>query len=286
MRQHWGQYGLCASLRQAGAGLQAVVGRTGLKTEKMPIRDTIGQLVLPFAHMQHFTRADFVAAPSNAVARAWLLGRTAWPDRRLALWGARGCGKTHLLEIWAAEHDAVLLSGADLTCGDVARLFGAGRGSGVVAIAVDDAECCADERAVLHLLNGAREHGMALALSGRRPPARWPVTLPDLASRLRATMAVEVRQPEDMLLRVVLLRLLAERQIVVAPAIVDWLLPRLPRTAATMLEVARRLDHATLATGRAVTRAMAVGELHDLLTHDSLAHDPVITDPAVTGGME
>ena len=99
-------------------------------------------------------------------------------------------------------------------------------------------------------------------------------------------MAVEVRQPEDMLLRVVLLRLLAERQIVVAPAIVDWLLPRLPRTAATMLEVARRLDHATLATGRAVTRAMAVGELHDLLTHDSLAHDPVITDPAVTGGVE
>lgn len=273
MRQHWGQYGLRASLRQAGAALQAVVGRMGLKTEKMPIRDTIGQLVLPFAHMPRFTRADFVAAPSNAVARAWLLGRTAWPDRRLALWGARGCGKTHLLEIWAAEHDAVLLAGPDLTRADVARIFGAGRGSGIVAIAVDDAERCGDERAVLHLLNGAREHGMALALSGRRAPAHWPVTLPDLGSRLRATMAVQVRQPEDMLLRIVLLRLLAERQIVVAPAVVDWLLPRLPRTAATMLEVARRLDHAALATGRAVTRAMAISELGDLL-----AHDPAMTD--------
>ncbi|MBV1834223.1 P-loop NTPase family protein [Novacetimonas pomaceti] len=235
----------------------------------MPIRDTIGQLVLPFAHKPRFTRAGFVAAPSNAAARAWLLGRTAWPDRRLALWGARGCGKTHLLEIWASEHDAVLLSGPDLTRDDVARLFGAQRRSGIMAIALDDAQGCADERAVLHLLNGAREHGMALALAGRAAPARWPVTLADLQSRLRATMAVEMRQPEDTLLRIVLLRLLAERQIVVAHPVLEWLLRRLPRTAAAMVEVARRLDHAALATGRPVTRAMAIAELGDLLPPDA-----------------
>jgi chromosomal replication initiation ATPase DnaA len=48
-------------------------------------------------------------------------------------------------------------------------------------------------------------------LAARTPPAHWPVRLPDLASRLRATTAVEIAPPEDSLLRSLLARLLAER---------------------------------------------------------------------------
>ncbi len=221
------------------------------------------QLALPFTHRQHFARADFIAAPSNAAALAWLERRrdVDWPEHRLALWGAAGSGKTHLLQVWAQDHDALLLPGTALRgLTGLPALQGSAGG-----IAVDDADLASDEHALLHLLNAAREHRLPILLAGRAAPARWDLRLPDLASRLRATVAVALRQPEEGLLRILLQRLLAERQLAVAQPVVDWLLLRLPRRADAMREAARRLDHAALASGGAVTRTLAGLVLDELL---------------------
>lgn len=123
-------------------------------------------------------------------------------------------------------------------------------------LAVDDADA-APERPLLHLLNAAAEAGFFVLLAAGAPPARWGVELPDLASRLRATVAVEIGRAEDELLGALLRRLLAERQLVVAEPLLEWLLRRLPRSQAAMREAAARLDRAALAAGRAVGRAEA-----------------------------
>ena len=70
---------------------------------------------------------------------------------------------------------------------------------------------------------------------------------------------------EDELLRALLARLLAERQLAVPAAVQDWLLLRLPRTPAAIREAAARLDHAALAAGSRITLALAAGQLADLL---------------------
>jgi len=221
------------------------------------------QLALPFAHREQFVRADFVAAPSNAAARAWLNASATWPELRLALWGEAGRGKTHLLRVWAHEQRAVLLPGNAIGPATVSAWTAA------PAVAIDDADLACDERSLLHLLNRAREAGSRVLLAGRRPPARWAVALDDLASRLRATVAVGLGEPEEALLRILLLRLLAERQLLVGESLIDWLLARLPREADAMREAARRLDEAALAAGGAVTRALALAALADLLGHPS-----------------
>ena len=185
----------------------------------------------------------------------------AWPEHRLALWGASGCGKTHLLQVWARDHDALLLPGTALR-GLAANLEQIRQAGG---FAIDDADMAADEPALLHLLNAAREFASPVLLAGREAPSRWPVALPDLASRLRATAAVGLRRPEEALLRILLLRLLAERQLSVAQPVIEWLLRRLPREADAMREAARLLDQAALASGGAVTRTLAASALAELL---------------------
>lgn len=212
------------------------------------------QLALPFAHAPLYAAADFLAAPSNAAALAWLDRTPDWPERRLALWGSEGSGKTHLLHLWAARHGAVLLAGPALP----RPLAAPDR-----PLAIDDADT-APERPLLHALNAAAEAGLPVLLAGRAAPARWGVALPDLASRLRAAAAVEIRAAEETLLRVLLARLLAERQIAVPEAVQTWLLTRLPRTPAAVREAAARLDHAALAAGGPITRAVAAAVLEGL----------------------
>jgi chromosomal replication initiation ATPase DnaA len=221
------------------------------------------QLPLPFTHEPRFGAADLIEAPSNGEAMAWLASGAAWPQGRLVLWGPEGCGKTHLLHVWAARAGALVLPGGALPREPDRPERPA---------AIDDADTAA-EHPLLHLLNAHAEAGRPVLLASRAAPARWAIGLPDLASRLRAAIAVEIRPPEESLLRALLARLLYERQLAVQEPIQDWLLLRLPRTPAAMREVAARLDRAALGTGGRVTRAVAAEVARTMAEWDQPARE-------------
>jgi chromosomal replication initiation ATPase DnaA len=221
-----------------------------------------GQLTLSIFHGPRFAPADFHAAPSNADACAWLRRTPEWPNHRLALWGEAGRGKTHLLHIWAERAGAVLRTGAGLSgLPDIPQ----------AGVAIDDADAVAEERALLHLLNAAAEAGVPVLLAARAPPSRWPVRLPDLASRLRAMTAVEIGPPEDDLLRALLARLLADRQLRLAEPVREWLTRRLPRSAAALRDAVERLDAASLDQHHSITVPFAAKVLADVLAPDEFS---------------
>ncbi len=209
-----------------------------------------------------FAEADFREAPSNAQAYAWITRTAEWPNHRLALWGDAGRGKTHLLHIWAERTGAALWLGRTLSA--LPDLPPAG-------IALDDADAVAEETALLHLLNAAGEARLPVLLAARQAPARWPVRLPDLASRLRAVTAVELGAPEDTLLRALVARLLADRQIRLPDAVQEWLVRRLPRSADALREAVVRLDTASLDRQRRITVPFAASVLADMLEPNEIS---------------
>jgi DnaA regulatory inactivator Hda len=214
------------------------------------------QLPLPFQHGRDFAPGNFHEAASNTDALAWL-GRTAdWPDLRLALWGPAGCGKTHLLHIWAQRRDAVVWQATELSgLPDLPATGG---------IALDGVDALADEIALFHLLNAATEARLPVLLASRAPPSLWRVHLPDLASRVRAINAVEISPPDDALMHVLLARLLAERQLRLPEAVHTWLLRRLPRTQPDLAEAVARLDEVSLQLRRDITVPLARAALGDV----------------------
>ena len=216
---------------------------------------TSQQLPLMIPGRPAYDEASFLADASNEAARTWLDRTEIWPDRRLALWGESGRGKTHLLRIWAVRHGAEVLEGRAL-----AGFPGIASPAGA---AVDDADQ-ADEAALLHLLNTARDLARPVLLAARMPPARWDVALRDLASRLRAITAVEVEAPDDDLLRRLLLRWLTERGLVADASVHGRLLLRLPRSPEQVLRAVERLDEAASASRkREVNAAMVRAALAD-----------------------
>lgn len=206
------------------------------------------QFALPLSLPASSARADFLEDASNAQALAWLDRPGEWPLGRLALFGPAGVGKSHIARATAGAQGWRVLEGPALR-----GLPPPGPGGTVL----DDADAVAEDRALLHLINLCAERGERLLLVGREPPARWPVRLPDLGSRLRATASAGIARPGDALLGALLAKLFADRQLRVAPDLRAWLLQRLGRDAGTLAEAAARLDRAALVARAPVTRSLA-----------------------------
>jgi chromosomal replication initiation ATPase DnaA len=210
------------------------------------------QLPLSLPHEAATGRADFIAGRANAAALALVDRWPDWPERGVLLVGPEGSGKTHLAEIWRRASGATRVAASELS------EAGADRAAFSGAVAVEDLHAGpVDERALFHLLNLAGERGGKLLATSRVGPAALRLTLPDLVSRLRALHLVELGAPDDDLLRRVLTKLFADRQLAIDPAVVDFIAVRMERSLAAANRIVAALDRAGLAAGRAVTRRLA-----------------------------
>ena len=114
-----------------------------------------------------------------------------------------------------------------------------------------------DETALFHLLNLAREEGAHVLLTTRTPPAGWNVRTPDLASRLKALPVVALAPPDDVLLRAVLVKLFADRQLGVEESLISYVAIRIERSFAAARAAVTMLDAEALRQKRPLTRALA-----------------------------
>jgi chromosomal replication initiation ATPase DnaA len=127
------------------------------------------------------------------------------------------------------------------------------------ALVVEDLEATdLDEQALFHLINLAREEGAYVLLTGRLAVAGFRVTIRDLASRLRAVPAVMLAPPDDALLRSLLVKLAADRQVALDEPLVNYLVNRIERSFAAAHAAVRRLDDEAMRQQRPITRALAI----------------------------
>jgi chromosomal replication initiation ATPase DnaA len=222
------------------------------------------QLALALPHEESFAREDFLTGRPNAAALAMVERWPDWPDRALMLIGPEGAGKSHLAAIWADLAGARRVS---------ARALGSSNLMGTIAtgaLVVEDAPARLDERALFHLLNLMREEEAFLLITARTAPSSWNVALPDLASRLRAIPSVSLSAPDDALLRALLLKLFADRQLAVEENLVGYLATRIERSFAAARAVVEALDREALRLKRPVTRPLAAGVLNRVAQQPSL----------------
>jgi DnaA regulatory inactivator Hda len=205
------------------------------------------QMPLDLGHRPALGGADFLVAPPNQEAVAWLDRWPNWPAPALVLEGPAGSGKTHLAHVFAARSGAVLLAPQALSVAGVADLLGRAH-----AAALDDAEA-AEEQAFLHLYNLLAERGGHLLVLARKPPSRWGIRLADLRSRLLAAPVASLLLPDDALLSAVLVKLFADRQLQVGEEVIRYLLAHLERSFEAAQRAVALLDQAALAARRGVT---------------------------------
>jgi chromosomal replication initiation ATPase DnaA len=208
------------------------------------------QLALALDHAENLAREDFLSGPSNAAALALIDSWPAWPHRTVLLTGPEGSGKSHLAAIWAQAAGARLVAARALEEAAVPGALATG------ALVIEDIVAGAfEERALFHLINLAREDGAFVLLTARSAPASFSIR--DLGSRFQALPVVAMASPDDALLRAVLVKLFADRQLAVDESLIGYLAVRIERSFAAARAVVARLDGEAMRRRRPLTRALA-----------------------------
>jgi chromosomal replication initiation ATPase DnaA len=214
------------------------------------------QLLLALDHAESYAREDFLPGPGNEAALRLIESWPDWPANAVVLTGPEGSGKSHLASIWASVAGARAISGRALSPSGLPGALATG------ALVIEEA-ASADERALFHLINLAREEAAYLLFTARAAPAAWPVAIPDLASRLRALPVVALQPPDDAMLRGLIVKLAADRQLSLDETVVSYLSSHIERSFAAARAAVIALDNEALRQGRRPTRLLAAELFRD-----------------------
>ncbi len=217
---------------------------------------TAEQLILDLPHRPAFGAEDFLVSDCNLGAVRLIDSWPDWQENAKLLMGPAASGKTHLARVWQALSGAELLSPDGL---DMASLDAMGAGTALIVEDVDRAGY--DEKALFHLLNVAREKRLFVLLTARDAPNRFDCSLPDLRSRLNALPAIRIGPPDDALLKTVMLKHFADRQLLIDPKSLDFLALRIDRSLAAAAMAVAAVDRAALASGRKISRQLVAEAL-------------------------
>jgi hypothetical protein len=188
----------------------------------------VNQIALPLDWPVADKDEDFLICDANRDAFEHLKRWSLWPVPVTLLTGPRKSGRSLLGRIFARKTGG--------------RLF-------------DDAERH-DEEALFHAWNEALARRKPLLMISGLPPPGWDIRLPDLRSRLTATPHVAIADPDEALIGHLLLKLLADRGVIVPPDVTEYVVPRIERSYVAVQQAVDALDRAMMSYHRTMSIAL------------------------------
>jgi chromosomal replication initiation ATPase DnaA len=212
----------------------------------------VTQLVLPLETRSAQGRADFLVAPGNERAVAFIDAFPNWPAPAAVLHGPPASGKSHLAAVWAQRAGAAIIEAASLEA-DIPD----------GALVVENIAPATAQAPLFALL----ERGAPLLLTAQAPPADWPFTLPDLVSRSRALLGFALWAPDDALLMGLAVKLFADRQLMVPESVIGHMIASLERSPGAIRDFVGRADALALAEKKPVNISLIKSLLADSPAH-------------------
>ncbi len=210
------------------------------------------QIPLDLGHRTAMGRDDFLIAPSNQDAVAWIDLWPEWPAPVLILYGPIASGKSHLAAVWKERCEAEAINPVNLNDASVRTLAEVSK-----HLIIEDGDSVIGnierEKGLFHLYNLFKEEKRTLLITLQEPPIRRAFTVPDLASRLRAAPSVAIREPDDVLLGAIIVKLFNDRQIRVGEDVVRYILSHTERSFEAVRALVNAADQKALIEKRAIS---------------------------------
>ena len=198
-----------------------------------------------------FKNNDFYVSNKNELAYKMIKKWPEWPTPIVYIYGSEKCGKSLVCKLWKdlsssiyinkrnflekliPQNDLLYIKNHNWIIDDVDYI-----------ISFEDNKY---EEKILNLINIIKTSGKKnLLMASRKMPRFLDSSLKDLTSRISSSTVIEMRDPDEVLLKKIIEKYLNERNIRIDKESLDYLINRIERSYKSALKVAKQIDTMSL----------------------------------------
>ena len=112
------------------------------------------------------------------------------------------------------------------------------------------------EEDLFHIINFTKESDKKLLMTSGKSISNIEFKLEDLKSRLNAVIEAKIMQPDDELMKLVLIKIFNDKQLLINPNVIDFLRSRLERSYKSINDFIEKIDKFSLERGKKITIAL------------------------------
>ena len=198
------------------------------------------QQLLNFEFNKSFNKNDFFVSESNFYAYNLLLSWPKWEKKILNIYGERNSGKTHLIKIFLQKNNGIILDPLKLKDYELEEIrFNEN-------IILENIEKNLDENLLYSLIDIIEKYNKFLILTSNKPLIDLNIKLNDLKSRLKNCLFAEIDKPDDILIKALITKNLADHQISIDSKLIDFISKRITRSYDKIREFVCTIDKISL----------------------------------------
>lgn len=205
------------------------------------------QIAFSFTGSDAYDSDEFIESNSNSLACSAIDN---WQDywgvepypRALIIQGPKVSGKTFLAKRWAKNTDALFIKKMHEVTENIL--------SEHQSFIVEDFDSSWNEEKFLHIFNLLSENQKYLLVTCRMLPE---IKLPDLSSRMKSVNLINIQQPDDNMMQMLIFKLFSNYSVVISNEVVNFLIKVLPREFPAIVESVNVINDFALENKRKIT---------------------------------
>ncbi len=187
-----------------------------------------------------FLKDDFCICESNKLAYNYLFKFPNWENNILNIYGPKKCGKSFLLTIFANINSFFKISFSNISNDNIDFLLNQKK------LIIEDLATSNREDLLFLIFNEYKNNNKFLIFSSELDTSVMSFNLNDLKSRLRSVLNLEILNPSDHLLYLILSKQFSNRQIKIKKELLMYIVKKIDRTYEAVNEFVIKIDHESL----------------------------------------
>ncbi len=216
------------------------------------------QLIFNFPFKRSYLSQDFYVSENNIQAYKLIESWPNWSSKFVNIFGPRGCGKTHLINILKNKIDSILFPASEINSNILSKF------KVKECLIIDDYKNQIDEKLLYTITNMGYQDNKFLIISSLVPLKTLKVKLKDLNSRFTSFVEVGIDLPTDDLLRVILTKNFSEKQIEITKKNIDYIIKNIDRSYERINLFTNSVDSLSLKKAKPISLSLIKKVLKEL----------------------
>ena len=219
------------------------------------------QKTLNFGYKDDYSFKNLYKSTCNEIAINFI---NEWPKTTInnnifCIYGPSGSGKTHISKVWMEKSNAIIFNGISDLSFDY--LSGFDRNLIFEDIALNKNW---PENLLFEFINEIKSSRLSLLITCNSDPLKIKWKTKDLISRFTSFTNIEIKLPDDILIRKLLIKQFADRQLSLDSEQIEYISKRIERSYTSIQKIVERVDNLALEHKKAISKNIIKAAIKNL----------------------